>query len=197
MSDQHKCGKPTYAAEPRELSEGRKEEGTRARPKQGQRLEPKVKNKTLYLACSCLGFQASVSTAWKKSLSLWPQHSTTPKICHKEMEPVIKGCQEWGRRGSPGVNNRENGCFLLCRPGLRSLSLSWCRAGAGGLAALLGSWARSSNRSSLIWPCLHGCWNSAEASRGETGKSGKELWASPALAKNLRDHFRAPRQGLA
>lgn len=63
MSDLHKRGKPTYAAEPRELSEGRREEGTRARPKQGQRLEPKVKNKTLYLACSCSGFQASVSTA--------------------------------------------------------------------------------------------------------------------------------------
>lgn len=29
------------------------------------------------------------------------------------MEPVIKGCQEWGRRGAPGVNNGEDGCFLL------------------------------------------------------------------------------------
>lgn len=53
-----------------------------------------------------------------------------------------KGRPEVGeeRRGTPGVNKEEKWVpFTLCRLGLRSLPISWCRPGAGGLAALLDS----------------------------------------------------------
>lgn len=52
---------------------------------------------------------------------------------------MIKGCQEWGRRGTPGVNNGENGCFLL--PADQG-SDPFPSLGAGlGLGDWLPSWA--------------------------------------------------------
>lgn len=55
------------------------------------------------------------------------------------MEPVIKGCQAWGRKGAPGVNKGENGCFSLSADQGSGLLPS---LGAGlGLGYWLPSWA--------------------------------------------------------
>lgn len=86
-----------------------------AGPWPGRRLEPKVKSKSLRLAGSCSGFQHR----WDKEPVPVTSAFYSPETIHREMELVIRGCQEWGRRGASGVNRGENQCiWLIYRAGL-------------------------------------------------------------------------------
>lgn len=177
-SDQNRRGKPTNAADLRQgelAGEGRREEGARGQPWAG--AAPGAQSQEREPASCWFMLRAP---GWRPHcLDKEPLPVTSafyyPKICHREREPVIRRCQEWGRRGASGVNRRENGCVLLIySPGLLPGPLSCCWS-------VLGVWIRSGplrqkqRWRSLLWPCLLRHWNSAEASRGETARVGRNF----------------------
>lgn len=141
MPDLHKRGKPTNAADPRELVRAGKRSEPGPAPSRGRDWSPKSRTRLCILLVHAQGSGLASLLLEKEKESL-PVTSTFyyPENMPQGDGASDKGMPEWGRRGAPGVNKEEKWVpFTLCRSGLRSLPLSWCRPGAGGLAVLLDS----------------------------------------------------------